>query len=170
MPLSKDTIFCDNTVMNRPYEQIPEYPPAYDGVGVLVRMIDGLGFRLRWATEGLGDEDWAFRPSAGTMSIAELVSHIRDLIEMVGDALGLMPNEERGDGDPLEQSLEFLMRLRRVLLDDPPDLDAQPIKEFPFWHAINGPLADALTHVGQINSFRRLAGHPAPRVNVFRGR
>jgi hypothetical protein len=39
----------------------------------------------------------------------------------------------------------------------------------PFWHVINGPIADALTHVGQVNSFRRLAGNPTPKANVFLG-
>jgi len=35
---------------------------------------------------------------------------------------------------------------------------------------INGPLADALTHVGQINSFRRINGNPCKKVNVFNGK
>jgi hypothetical protein len=39
----------------------------------------------------------------------------------------------------------------------------------PFWYIINGPLADALTHIGQINSFRRIAGNPAPKARVFFG-
>jgi hypothetical protein len=39
----------------------------------------------------------------------------------------------------------------------------------PFWHIINGPISDALSHVGQINSFRRLAGNPTPKANVFTG-
>ena len=39
----------------------------------------------------------------------------------------------------------------------------------PFWNAINGPLADFLTHVGQVNAWRRLMGRPAPRADVFRG-
>jgi len=39
----------------------------------------------------------------------------------------------------------------------------------PFWHIINGPISDALTHIGQINSFRRLAGNPTPKANVFVG-
>ena len=38
-----------------------------------------------------------------------------------------------------------------------------------FWHIINGPIADAFTHVGQINSFRRLSGNPVPKANVFTG-
>ncbi len=41
---------------------------------------------------------------------------------------------------------------------------------FPVWNALNGPLADALTHVGQIAAWRRLAQRPVPRADVFRGR
>jgi uncharacterized membrane protein len=39
----------------------------------------------------------------------------------------------------------------------------------PFWNLINGPLADILTHVGQINSWRTISGSPAPRANPLRG-
>ena len=38
------------------------------------------------------------------------------------------------------------------------------------WNIMNGPVADALTHVGQINSWRRLSGNPTPSVDVFEGR
>jgi hypothetical protein len=34
---------------------------------------------------------------------------------------------------------------------------------------INGPISDALTHVGQVNSFRRLSGNPVSPANVFSG-
>jgi len=35
---------------------------------------------------------------------------------------------------------------------------------------LNGPIADALTHVGQVISFRRTSGNPIPKgVNVFMG-
>lgn len=40
----------------------------------------------------------------------------------------------------------------------------------PFWYLINGPIADALTHVGQISSWRRMAGNPQPKgVSVLWG-
>ena len=43
-------------------------------------------------------------------------------------------------------------------------------KQFPIMYLINGQLADALTHVGQITSWRRIAGNPQPKgVNVFLG-
>jgi hypothetical protein len=43
------------------------------------------------------------------------------------------------------------------------------IEGLPFWHIINGPVSDALGHVGQINMARRLMGKPTPEANVFRG-
>ena len=43
-------------------------------------------------------------------------------------------------------------------------------KTYPFWYMLNGPIADALTHVGQITTWRRIAGNPQPNgVNVFKG-
>ena len=42
--------------------------------------------------------------------------------------------------------------------------------EFPFWNLINGPISDAIYHVGQIVSFRRTSGNPIEKgVNVFLG-
>jgi hypothetical protein len=32
--------------------------------------------------------------------------------------------------------------------------------EYPFWNQINGPIADALWHVGQVVTFRRSSGNP----------
>ena len=41
--------------------------------------------------------------------------------------------------------------------------------ERPFWVVVNGPLSDALTHVGQISVWRRQAGKPAPASDPFDG-
>ncbi|MBL4704826.1 MAG: hypothetical protein JKY54_09910 [Flavobacteriales bacterium] len=39
-----------------------------------------------------------------------------------------------------------------------------------YWHMLNGPISDTLTHIGQITSWRRIAGNPQPAgVNVFVG-
>jgi hypothetical protein len=42
-------------------------------------------------------------------------------------------------------------------------------KEYPIWYLINGPLSDALTHVGQVASWRRINGNPISGANVFFG-
>jgi hypothetical protein len=47
------------------------------------------------------------------------------------------------------------------------ELFALQIDGNPFWHIINGPLSDALTHTGQINSFRRLNGNGVPARRPF---
>ena len=42
---------------------------------------------------------------------------------------------------------------------------------FPFWHQLNGPLADALWHCGQIVSMRRASGNPFNgKASVFTGK
>ena len=44
------------------------------------------------------------------------------------------------------------------------------IKSFPIWNLLNGPIADAIYHTGQIVSFRRTTGNPIDSsVNVFMG-
>jgi hypothetical protein len=48
-------------------------------------------------------------------------------------------------------------------------LAAITIDDHPFWHILNGPSADILTHVGQINVLRRLAGNPTPKAGLFSG-
>ena len=43
--------------------------------------------------------------------------------------------------------------------------------EFPFWNQLNGPIADALWHCGQVVSFRRSSGNPFnSKASVFTGK
>ncbi len=43
--------------------------------------------------------------------------------------------------------------------------------EFPFWNLLNGMIADAIYHTGQIVSYRRASGNPInPKVSVFSGK
>ncbi len=46
-----------------PYYQIPDYPEAYTPENVAARLIDGLGYRYFWATEGLTEKDLEYRIS-----------------------------------------------------------------------------------------------------------
>lgn len=44
-------------------------------------------------------------------------------------------------------------------------------REFPFWNALNGPVDDALWHVGQVVTFRRSSGNPYNnKANLLTGR
>ncbi|UCG45415.1 MAG: hypothetical protein JSV58_01135 [Candidatus Bathyarchaeota archaeon] len=153
------------------YYRIPEYPEKLSGASILVRLLDGLGFRFRWSTEGLREEDYKFRPAPDCMSLEELVRHIWGLINWVCKSMQLDKIGKHNDIlDVRSNTLEMIYTLREVLLSlNDIELVAIQIREKPFWHIVNGPIADALTHVGQINSFRRLSGNPTPKARVFNG-
>ena len=153
------------------YHQIPPYPNALSGTTILVRLLDGLGFRLRWSTEGLSDEDYGFRPAPDCMSIEELVRHIWTLVNWMCLSSGV-GGFKQGDHISITRRrvVEMIYALRGTLiLMSDEDLKGVTIKGRPFWYILNGPISDAFTHVGQINSFRRLAGNSTPNANVFTG-
>jgi hypothetical protein len=163
-----------------PYHSIPEPPGELTANSVLVRAVDGLGFRYRWATEGLREEDYVFRPCPTSMSVRELLNHIHRCVSITDHYLG---GEKPGRPDfatlaeAREKTLEKIWGLRERIGGMTPDQLAACSyyskhygREFPVWNMINGPLSDALTHVGQINSWRRINGNPVPAASVFLGR
>ena len=153
------------------YQNIPGYPDKISGASVIVRMLDGLGFRFYWATEGLRPKDYAFRPAKDTMSIGELVAHVWELVNWVSGSALKKPYEKPKDGPATrEEALRIIHDLRETMLAmSDEDLGRLRIRDKPFWNIVNDPFSDALTHTGQINSFRRLAGNPVAGANVFLG-
>jgi hypothetical protein len=156
--------------MSEHFDAVQVYPPP-SANGVLLRLIDSLGYRFYWATDGLTADDETFSPGSGAMSIGDLIAHIRDMFNWIHRNV---LDAEWPDGRPSEvagqreQALEILHAIRdRVAGIDEQALFELTINGHPFWHLINGPLSDALTHVGQINAFRRLNGNPVCRHAVF---
>jgi hypothetical protein len=152
-----------------PFKRIDSYPAQLNGPSVIARLLDSLGFRFYWATEGLTDREYGFSPGQGCQSIGQLVGHIWSLANWTGIAVfGQSENRPQKPQMQREHALRMLRKLREhiVALDDQA-LEAITIDDYPFWHVINGPIADALTHVGQINAFRRLAGNPTPKAGLF---
>lgn len=156
--------------MNHFYE-IPEYPESVTGTSILVRLLDSLGFRFHWATEGLRPEDYAFRPAEDVMSVTELVRHVWGLVNWVGISVLGEPHRKPEEIEAIRnQILEIMWELREAVRSmGEEDLGKVTVDGRPFWHIINGPISDALTHVGQVNSFRRLSGNPVYGANVFTG-
>ncbi len=149
-------------------------------------MIDGLGFRFYWATEGLRPEDLAFRPTPEARSSEETIDHIMGLSTVALNALKNQPNVRSGEEtSPLtfevkrKKTLEMLQEASNLLKQADTKLDNQSMvfqngankTEFPFWNLINGPIADALWHVGQVVTFRRSSGNPFNgKANVLTGK
>lgn len=163
------------------YRELPAAPDSFSAAGVVIRMVDALGFRYHWATEGLRNEDLDYRPSEDARSTIETLRHVYDLSAMihravVQDTAGSPPPRPETLEGLRRQTLEHLYQSRLALQAPGLDLETCQIrtgsgKTFPFWYVLNGPLADALTHVGQINSMRRASGNPIPAgVNVFLGK
>ncbi|MBN1476512.1 DinB family protein [Candidatus Sumerlaeota bacterium] len=155
---------------------LPDPPDALTPGTALARLVDGIGFRLHWALEGLRPEDHDFAPTPEAMTIRQIVSHILSMMQWIDGALGGAAGQEPPqDFEALRSmTLTRLQALRdRLAGMSTEDLEAfrivRPQGEYPTWNVISGPLADALTHVGQINTCRRINGNPTPRVNYFSG-
>jgi len=168
-----------------PYREIPGHPESYTAETVAARMIDGLGFRYYWATEGLRPEDLAFRPGDDARTTGETLDHIHDLSIMVVHAILKKPNVRGSEKAALSfeekrkatldnlKTASDLLTSGDLLLEDCKIVfqNGEETTEFPFWNAINGPIADALWHCGQVVSFRRSSGNPFnPKVSVFSGK
>lgn len=176
------------------FDDLPDVPgAALSGPNVLARLVDGLAFRYRWASDGLGPDELAFRPCDGSMTVEELLDHLRFLARWLhvnvaaaraGAEPVVYPAACDGLADPsgdasayAAQTLQALGALRADFVAMSEDdlarvtfIGGREPTAFPVWNMLNGPLADALTHVGQLASWRRMAGNPAPRHDVFRGR
>ncbi len=167
-----------------PYTSIPEAPDTYTPGTVVSRMIDGLGFRYRWATEDLTGEDLTYEPGNEGRTIAGILNHIHGL------SLVIVRSAEKKSRDFTTEQAEMTLQEKRLatlqnferasqLFKETTDLNEHPVIfirekgtfDFPFWNNINGPIEDAIWHAGQVVVLRRSAGNPInPKVNVFLGK
>jgi len=168
-----------------PFYEIAEAPDKINSTNIMLRMIQGLGFRYHWATEGLTKKDLKYRPSNDAYSNYETIEHIYKLSKMIYNSTKSSPNirsENKVPTDFISLRKKTLnnLKLTAETLASFSDKDLKNIKvifqgdtgnyEFPIWNLINGPISDAIYHTGQLVSFRRTSGNPIPKgVNVFLG-
>lgn len=119
------------------------------------------GKAVRGAPEGFG----GFGAGAGLRTPVQILAHVGDLLEW---ALSLACGEQRwSDSAPRawdEEVGRFFEGLEKfdayLASDEPLGCAAEGL--------FQGPVADALTHVGQIALLRRMAGAPVRGENYFR--
>lgn len=116
-----------------------------------------LAYRGGKAVRGAPASFAQFRASGTTRTPVQILAHIGDLLDW---ALSLAEGGEKWHSSeplPWEKEVERffagLERLERYLASDA-EWHVTPAKLF------QGAIADALTHVGQINLLRRMAGAP----------
>lgn len=169
-----------------PYASIPDYPEDYTSGNILGRMIDGLGYRYYWATDSLTTIDLEYKISEESRSSTETLEHLLGLSKFIlsivesdnsiretnedhlswNEKRSLTLNNFRKASNGLKGLSDKEVESRKIVFQR-----GESRTELPLWHLINGPIADALWHCGQIVSFRRASGNPLnPNVNVFMGK
>ena len=141
-------------------------PPVADPARALLRhFLAALAYRtqkaLRGAPEGFAD----FRAGAGVRTPHELVWHMTGVL---GYARTLFEGGEWRP-DRLETLAAEVRRFHQVLESLGDHLDAgTPLRDATPERLLQGPLADAMTHAGQLAMLRRLAGSPVAPENFLR--
>jgi hypothetical protein len=123
-----------------------------------------LAYRGAKAVKGAPPEFAHFKPGSSTRTPVEILAHIGDLMDW---AVCLADGRhEWHDAPPLPWDQE-IARFHRALETLDRRLASLPLK-CTEGQLFQGPIADALTHVGQITMLRRMAGVPIRGENYFK--
>ncbi len=118
---------------------------------------------------GLEDADLDVSVVDGAFTIRQQLAHIHDLVSHVSSLVGKPARENpHADIEPIYAVIaQAINGLRSI--DDAALTDFTVRGGEDIMFAINGPLADALTHIGQINICKRKLGRQAPTAGYYRG-
>jgi len=136
--------------------------PVESSRALLRHTLATLAYRAAKACRGAPEGFTTFRAAADSRSAGEILAHLGDLIEWVdSQARGAQrwnTSEPSAWDDDVGRFHRALQRLDDYVASGAP-LHHDPTRLF------QGGIADALTHVGQINLLRRLAGSPVRGEN-----
>jgi hypothetical protein len=131
----------------------------------LRHIVATLAYRGGKALRGAPDDFAEFRSGEKTRTPGQILAHIGDLLDW---ALCLAEGRhEWHDSEPLAWPAGTARFFAALVDFDAYLASGQPLG-FPAEKLFQGPLADALTHVGQISMLRRMAGSPVRGENYFR--
>jgi len=158
--LSTNMIAQDNKL---PYYELPEASETFTAGTVAARQVDALGFRFYHATDNLNEKDLAYKADKEARTVSETVTHIYDLSKIILNSTLKKANDRAKETMTFEEKrATTLNNLKQAadILRASEDISQFKIifgaNEIPFWNNINGPIADAIWHCGQIASFRRI--------------
>lgn len=124
-----------------------------------------LAYRGGKAVRGAPDSFAGFHLAATSRTPVQILAHIGDLLDW---ALALARGEEawaesspRAWPDEVSRFYDGLARLEA-------QLEAHELVKVSVEQLLQGPIADALTHVGQLTLLRRLAGAPVRGENYLK--
>lgn len=170
--------FSQDSETKLPYYELPEAAKTFTAGTVAARQVDALGFRFYWSSKDLTATDLEYKPTNISRTALSTIAHIFDLSSVILDATLQKPHfkiasDSLSYSDLRTKTLNNLKQASAILKDSD-DISQFKIifgtQEHEFWNAINGPIADAIWHCGQLSTFRRITGNPInPKVNHFTG-
>jgi hypothetical protein len=124
-----------------------------------------LAYRGGKAVRGAPDSFGAFHLAATSRTPVQILAHIGDLLDW---ALSLARGQEAWRNSPPLAWPDEVSRFYDGLARLDAQLEAQEPQRVSIEQLLQGPIADALTHVGQLTLLRRLAGSPVRGENYLR--
>lgn len=135
------------------------------GTAVVRAYLVSLAFRFRHVTEGAPEGFGEFEAGAGVRTPGAIVLHMTGLLRWTRDAFEPGTNERL---EPLPFPAECARFLDAVAELDRTLAEGRTIaSDRTFGQLWRGHLTDAMTHVGQLATLRRLAGGPVDRVRYW---
>lgn len=137
--------------------QNPDTPRASSSRDLLRHTVATLAYRAEKVLRDAADGFPEYRLSSSSRTPFEIVSHLGDLVEwadrMAHGEYKWAPETPPDWQTACDRFFQGLLTLDATLIDAP--LDAYPAEVI-----FQGPIADALTHVGQLAMIRGIAGAP----------
>ena len=126
-----------------------------------------LAYRGAKAVRGANDSFASFRASETTRTPAQILAHSGDLLDW---ALSIAKGDETWvNSEPLSWPQE-VERFHAALASFDNYLASDAELSATCERLFQGPVADALTHVGQLTMLRRIAGEPIKGENYSRAK
>ena len=124
-----------------------------------------LSYRGAKAVRGADDLFASFRASETTRTPAQILAHIGDLLDW---ALSISQGKQKWhNSQPQSWEMDSQRFFAALAAFDAYLASGEPLGA-PVEKLFQGPIADALTHVGQIAILRRMADAPVRAENYFR--
>lgn len=134
---------------------------------MLQHTVATLAYRGAKAVRGAPDSFASFKASETTRTPAQILAHIGDLLDW---ALSIAKGAETwNNSEPLEWK-EEINRFHAALEKFDTFLASDAELSAGCERLFQGPIADALTHVGQLTMLRRIAGAPIKGENYSRAK
>jgi hypothetical protein len=130
---------------------------------LLKHFLAAIAYRTQKALRGAPDSFADFKAGVNVRTPHEIIWHMTGVLGYARTFF--QPGVWQPDR--LDTFGDEIRRLHLVLGDFGSELEQTPCNGIALEHLLQGPLADAMTHVGQLAMLRRLAGSPVASENFI---